>query len=211
MTILSGRTKILAVTISVIVLASLAGPAEADDRGALGGMVGGVAGGASKAVGSIMGELGALASNKGEATAIVKNDDVKPLDLGAPGGIEAGLGATAKPDAKVKLKVKVGDTAGSKAKAKVGLSGPAKTKAKVGAKVATKSVGAKVAVPSDGSDGGGYDVGSNDDSIGNELAGLSSYERLRLKRKCVYVLSSPASFNRDAVQVCRVLAQSAGL
>ena len=47
--------------------------------------------------------------------------------------------------------------------------------------------------------------------IGNEIASLSATERRELKRKCGAVLSNPAAYNRDAVQVCRVLAQLAGL
>ena len=47
--------------------------------------------------------------------------------------------------------------------------------------------------------------------ISREIAGLSASERRQLMRKCPSVLSSPASYSADAVRVCRVVGQLAGL
>lgn len=127
---------------------------------------------------------------------------------------------------KVKGKVFVLDRHGNllKGKAFVGLGA---LKVKAAAKVGTKGVGVEVGIslggnrprtpgnpgnpgnPGDPNNPG--NPGTPPGGIGNEIASLSSYERAQLKKRCVSVLSKPASFNRDAVQVCRVLAQLAEL
>jgi hypothetical protein len=121
-----------------------------------------------------------------------------------------------------KAKVYVLDRHGNllKSKAVVALGG---LKAKVGAKVGTGGIDLKIGLSIGGKKPGGPGGPGGPGipggpggpgtpgGIGNEIAGLSSHERLELKRKCVSVRSSPASYSRDAVQVCRVLAQLAGL
>lgn len=210
--IITGKLKLVA-AVSLIALASIAMPAQAEQGlGGLGGAVGGVVGGFGNAVGGL--GFGGATNN---TVSLISNDEGKDVgvSLGGPDGVNADVGLNAKKSIKAKLKLTVGGTkarVGAKvlgdkskivgAKTKVGLGGPSALKAKVGTTVRTDSVGVKVGLSAGNNDGGGGDDGG----ISHEIAGLSSYERLQLKRKCAYVLSSPASFNRDAVQVCRVLA-----
>lgn len=124
---------------------------------------------------------------------------------------------------KVKGKVLVLDKHGDilKGKAFVGLGG---LKAKVGAKVATSGIGVKIAISlggkkprtpgnpgNPGNPNNPGNPGTPPGGIGAEVASLSASERTRLQKRCVSVMSNPAAYNRDAVTVCRVLAQLAGL
>jgi hypothetical protein len=124
---------------------------------------------------------------------------------------------------KVKGKVFVIDRHGNLLKGKV-FVGLGELKAKVGAKVDLKPVSVKVGVslggnrprtPGDpGNPGNPNDPGNRNNppgGIDDGIAALSAHERDQLKKRCVSVLSNPAAYNRDAVQVCRVLAQLAGL
>ena len=99
---------------------------------------------------------------------------------------------------------------GAKAKAKI-LGVNAKARVKAG----TSGVKAAVCVGRCGRLGKSGEPGNPGDptgpGIGSEIAGLSSEERRELKMKCPSVVANPAAYNRDAVQVCRVLAQLAGL
>jgi hypothetical protein len=64
-----------------------------------------------------------------------------------------------------------------------------------------------------GGNGGGPGAGNgpgNPGGISHEIASLSPSERRTLKKKCSSVLANPVAYNRDAIQVCRVLAQLAG-
>jgi hypothetical protein len=128
---------------------------------------------------------------------------------------------------KVKGKVFVIDRHGTLLKGKVfvGLGG---LKAKVGAKVDLKPVSVKVGISlggkkrpgtpgtpgTPGNPGNPNDPGNPNNppgGIDDGIAALSVHERNQLKKRCISVLSNPAAYNRDAVQVCRVLAQLAGL
>lgn len=121
---------------------------------------------------------------------------------------------------KVKGKVLVLDRRGDilKGKVFVGLGG---LKAKVGAKVATSGIGVKVAISlggkkprtpgNPGNPNNPGNPGTPPGGIGAEVASLSASERTRLQKRCVSVMSNPTAYNRDAVTVCRVLAQLAGL
>jgi hypothetical protein len=54
-------------------------------------------------------------------------------------------------------------------------------------------------------------TGTPPSGVSNEIASLSDGERKQLKKRCVSVLSNPAAYSGDAVTVCRVLAQLAGI
>lgn len=137
-------------------------------------------------------------------------DDIKAKVKVSVGGIN---GLTGKVGANVLGKN--GNLVG--AKAKVGLGGPTGLNARASAKVGTGGANVKVGLSlggpgTGGPDGPGGPGGPGTSTgIGRELAGLSSFERAQLKKKCASVLASPGAYNRDAVQVCRVLAQLAGL
>jgi hypothetical protein len=62
-----------------------------------------------------------------------------------------------------------------------------------------------------GNSGNSGNIAGNDRGISHEIAGLSDSERRQLARKCPSVLSSPANYSADAVRVCRVVGQLAGL
>ena len=55
----------------------------------------------------------------------------------------------------------------------------------------------------------GGSIVTDNPGIANMLASMSDNERRILKKKCADVLRSPASYTRDQVTVCRVLAQLA--
>jgi hypothetical protein len=118
------------------------------------------------------------------------------------------------------------------ANVRVGLGGPVRLKAKAGANVGTSGANVRVSLllglngrhhpgpgggPGSGTGGDDGDNGNNGNNggtnagISREIAALSNSERRELKRKCPAVLSSPASYTADAVRVCRVISQLAGL
>jgi hypothetical protein len=138
---------------------------------------------------------------------------------------------------KAKAYVKVLDKHGKilAANVRVGLGGPVRLKAKAGANVGTSGANVRVSLllglngrhhpgpgggPGSGTGGDDGDNGNNGNNgnnggtnagISREIAALSNSERRELKRKCPAVLSSPASYTADAVRVCRVISQLAGL
>ena len=125
-----------------------------------------------------------------------------PVSLEADGGANAG-------------------TTGGGGNANLALgSGPVSLEANGGANAGTTGSGgnANVALSRNGGSGnnnGGSNNGSGANGtnlgISQEIASLTAGERRSLTRKCPAVLSNPAAYTRDAVRVCRVVAQLAGL
>ena len=104
-----------------------------------------------------------------------------------------------------------------RAKVIVGAGGKKGLKAKLGTRVGTVgavvnvSLGGKHKPSGNGGNDGNSDGSLNDRGVGAAVAALSGGERRELRRKCPSVLATPASYDPDAVRVCRVLVQLSGI
>jgi hypothetical protein len=122
---------------------------------------------------------------------------------------------------KAKTKVYVLDQNGMLlgANARAMLGGPNGLKAKIGANAGTSGVNVNLGLSVGGNNGGPGGPGGpgtpggpgSQTSIAGKISAMSPGERRELKKKCGAVLASPSSYDRDAVLVCRVLAQLTGL
>ena len=107
-------------------------------------------------------------------------------------------------------KIRLGGTAALKARANAGTNG-VKVQVALGLGLLN---GGSPGGPGNGNGGNNGNNGGNNGNngaIGREIASLSASERRQLMRKCPSVLSSPASYSAEAVRVCRVVGQLAGL
>lgn len=200
--------------------------------GAVGGVVGGVTDGVSGALGGATGTgssasssddadaAGTAGSSKkkglkaklklkyGQKTLVKTNFNVGVLNKKSLVNAKAKVGVGNLANAKVGAKALAGDgtLVGAKAKLAVGQN----IKAGVGATVGTNGIGANVNVSlgTPGTGGGGKGTTSGDrNAIANQIASLSSSERIKLRKKCGAVLASPESYSGDATLLCRVLAE----
>jgi hypothetical protein len=160
--------------------------------------------------------------NAGTALDHILRAKVKVYVLDSHGNLVRVAGKVALAGIKAKAKVYVLDDHDVlRAKVIVAAGGKKGLKAKLGAKVGTVGAVVKVGLSlggkhkpgtgGNGSNGNGGNGGANDGSVGAAVAGLSAGERGELRRKCPSVLATPASYDPDAVRVCRVLVQLSGL